>query len=166
MIKLMLIIFLIIIFILSTVSLFTKNWLTNMPKQVGLWKLCNPCINWDQNIASLNTLRASTIIMCVASLLSLVSVYLIPSKNNQKNVIRGSLAVVILCSIINLSVTPLLKKDIEKDNEKPIKLNFGYSYYLQILILIIALIILGLTFYKKNKVQQSPQVDFDESAWV
>ena len=161
MLRLILIIFLVIIFILSIVSLFTNNWLINMPKQYGLWNKCNPCVNWEKTTATLNTLRASSIILSIAALISLISIYLVPSRFNPKNIIRVSIGIVILCCIINISVGTLIRKNLQK--EQDIKLNFSYSYYLQILMLVLALITLGLTFYRKNvKESRESEINLDE----
>ena len=167
MMKLILIIFLVIIFILSIVTLTTNNWLINMPQQVGLWQICNPCGPWPATISSLNALRTFSIIMCIASLLTLVACYMIPPVSGQKNIIRGSLILIIICTIVNLSVTPVLKKKLETNSPKDLKLNYSYSYYLQIFILVLSLIILGVTFYKtKVKISDSPKFKFEASAWV
>ena len=176
--KILVTLLLVVIVILNFVSLVTPNWSVDYPVKAGLWQICTGNQSCDRNTASdhlINTVRAFAIISTLISLLPFILFYII--KSGRMWVVRACLILICVCCIINMISYFKWSLLVSQDGKIISGPNavMSYSFYLQIVILILSILAFSLSFIKKKEKKIHPAIkrmkkilrgESVESEWV
>ena len=168
--KILVVLLLVVIVILNFVSLVTPNWSLDYPVKVGLWQFCtgSSCERNTVSDSNINTVRAFSIISTLISLLPFVLFFFLC--RGRMWLVRACLILIFVCCLINIFVYIRWYTLVAKDGKVISGPNstLGYSFYLQSVILVLAILAFGLSFLKKKKKKKTGATDeIDEIfAWT